>query len=78
MVELLDGADRFPVGEIVALLAIRGQPSLVRILVTGCASLWNAKESLVEVLHLDERAIGGRNVFSGMTAITGQARVFRR
>lgn len=76
VVEFLDGADRFPIREIVALLAIRAQPSLVRIFVTGRASLRNAEVSLVQILHLDERAIGGHNVFSGMAAITGQARMF--
>ena len=77
VVELLDRGDRFPVGEVVALLAICPQPALMRIFVTSGASLWNAQEGLVQILDLDKRTISGRNVFGGMAAITSQARVFR-
>ena len=77
MVELLDRADRFPVGEVVALLAIGPQPALMRIFVTAGTSLWDAEEGLVQILDLDERAISGRNVFGGMAAITSEARVLR-
>lgn len=77
MVELLDRAGGFPIGEVVALLTIRAQPALMRIFVTCGTCLRNAEESLVQILDLDERTIGGGNVFGGMTAITGQSRVFR-
>lgn len=77
MVEFLDRADRFPVGEVVALLAIRPQTALVGILMTRDASLRNAQEGLVQVLYLDHRMFRGRNMIGSMTAVTGQARVFR-
>lgn len=58
------------------LLAIRSQSSLVRILVTSGASLRNPQESLVQILHLDERAISRGNVLDAMTFVAGQASVF--
>jgi len=53
VIKLLDRCDGFPVGEIVALLAIRAQSSLVRILVASGAVLRNAEKGLAEILNLD-------------------------
>jgi hypothetical protein len=76
VVELLDGGERFPVGEVVALLAICAEPPLVRILVAGSARLGNAKESLAQVFDLDDPAVGWRHVVGRVAAIAGQAGVF--
>ena len=76
MVELLDGCDRFPVGEIVALLAVRAEAALVRIFVTSGASLGNAEEGLVQILDFYQRTIGGHYMLCRVAAVARQARVF--
>ena len=43
---------------------------------TSGASLRNTQESLVQILHLDERAISRSNVLGVMTFVAGQASVF--
>lgn len=59
-----------------ALLAIRSQPPLVGVLMTGGTGLRNAQKSLAQVLYLDQRAIGRGNVLGVMTFVAGQTSVF--
>jgi len=60
----------------VALLAIRAQPPFVRILMTGGAGLGGAQKRSAQILDLDKRLVGGRNVLRAMTLVAGQAGVF--
>lgn len=69
MIELLDRGDGFPVGRVVALLAIRAQAPLVRIFVTSGARLGDTEKSLIQIFDLDECSIGQRNVFRAMTFV---------
>jgi len=68
--------DILPLVEVVALLALRTQTSLVRILMAGSAGLGNADEAPVEVPHLDERAVSRGNVLRCMTLLTFDPSVF--
>jgi hypothetical protein len=65
---MVEGSGGFsPVVEVVTLLALRSKSSLVRIFMTGCASLGNAKEGPIEILQLNQRACARRNVLRRMT-----------
>ena len=68
--------DILPLVEVVALLALRTQTSLMRILMAGSAGLGNADEAPVEVPHLDERAVSRGNVLRCMTLLTFDPSVF--
>ena len=71
VVELLDRRDRFPVGRVMALLAIRAQPPLVRIFVTAGACVGQADEGLIQIFDLDEGSISRRNMLCAMTLVAG-------
>jgi len=73
VIKLLDRGYTFPVGEIVALVAIRAQPPLVRVLVAGGARLGDAEEGFVQILYFEERAIGGGYVLGAVTLVAVQA-----
>ena len=60
----------FPIIEIVAGLALRAEPSLVKILVAGPAGLGDADEGAVEILRLNQGAHRRGNVFRGMAFLT--------
>lgn len=62
-----------PVSRVVALLAVRPKPSVVLILVAPDAIRPNAQESLVQVLHLDQRSHCRRNVLGTVAAIACEA-----
>jgi len=66
----------FPVDEVVALDAIRAEPTFVEILVARGASLRDSEKRLTEILHLDRGAVGGGNLIGRVALIAGEAGVF--
>jgi hypothetical protein len=52
-----------PIHKVVALDAVGTKTPFVKILVTGCTGLRNAKERLAEVLRLDVGTFRCRNLF---------------
>lgn len=68
--------DIFPVGEAVALSAIRAEASAVRILMARGAGLRDAHEGPVLVFDSDQRSLGGRNVFRSMAFLALHAGMF--
>ena len=64
--------DGFPVVVVMALQAIGAQPSLVLILMAGRTSRRNAEERLTQILDLDFRAFGRRDMLRRMAAIARQ------
>jgi hypothetical protein len=62
--------DILPVVEVVTLLALRTQPSLMWILMAGSAGLGDAAEGPIQILHLDERAVARRNVLGRVAFLT--------
>lgn len=65
----------FPVLEVVALLAIRSEPAIVFILVTGQTGLRNAEEGAAAIADLDAESLGCRHFVGGVAAVAGQASV---
>ena len=73
MVELLG---LFPVGHIVAALAVGAELSLVDVLMAGDAILREAQKGLREVLLLNQRALRGNHVRRRMALLARHGRVF--
>ena len=71
MIELSD-ADRLPVDEVVATLAIGAKPPFVLVFVAGNASGRETQVSPVGILDLDRRAFLGRDVRRIVALIAGQ------
>lgn len=65
----------FPVDVIVALKAVRAEPSVVYILMARDATRRNSKESLIEIFDFDRRALSLRNTFGVMTSIAVESSV---
>lgn len=75
MIELLN-ADGFPVREVVALLTTLAQTSLVRILVTSCASRGQSEIGPAQIFDLDRRLFLRRDSLRRVASITAQTGVF--
>jgi hypothetical protein len=59
---MIEPGSRLPIGEVVALGAIRAQPAAVRILVAGHAILGQAQPGAGHILDFDLRALSGENI----------------
>jgi len=72
----LSHADRLPIVVAVTLEAVLAQPSLVLVLVTGDAARGNAQECFIQIFDFDGPTLGLGDMFSSVTTIAGQPRVF--
>ena len=52
-----------PINEVMALEAILAESSFMEVFVTRSTGLRDPQEGLAEILHLDVRTLGGRNLF---------------
>ena len=73
---MVKGLRVFPVGRVVALLAVGTELPFVLVFMAGSTALRQSKIRAVNVLHLDRSPLDRTDVFCGVALVTGEAGVF--